>query len=197
MIENTAIQPELNQLVSQHYPCQDTAAAGRRGQVTATEDFRLATDTVSLSYSSEPVTTYDSTMTLQSAQNDGFDLLRGLVMNIFKEQGLSLDIPLGTNGDDPKELSLEEISRQEAEELVAEDGYFGVEQTSARIADLAIGIAGGDPARIEAIKAGVEQGFNEALEAFGGWLPDISHTTYETIMEKLDGWADDIRTLHP
>ena len=38
---------------------------------------------------------------------------------------------------------------------------------------------------------GVNQGFNEAMEAFGGWLPDISYDTLDTVMEKLDAWAAD------
>ncbi len=73
--------------------------------------------------------------------------------------------------------------------MVADDGYFGVEKTSQRIFDLAVGIAGGDPSRIEAVKSGVEKGFQEALKAFGDWLPEISYQTYDAVMEKLDEWA--------
>ena len=79
---------------------------------------------------------------------------------------------------------------KDAQAMIAEDGYFGVEQTSDRIVDFAIGIAGGDPSRLDAILAGVEQGFNEALEAFGGWLPDISYQTYDAVLAKLDAWAN-------
>jgi hypothetical protein len=53
-----------------------------------------------------------------------------------------------------------------------------------------MGIAGGDHSRLDAIKEGVEKGFNEALEAFGGWLPDISYDTYDAVMNKLDTWAE-------
>jgi hypothetical protein len=130
-------------------------------------------------------------MTLQGTQNDGFDLLRGLVMNMFKEQGLTMKVLLGNEETGVQEINLEEITQEEAAELVADDGYFGVEQTSDRIVDFAIGIAGGDPARIDAMKAGVEQGFNDALEAFGGWLPDISYNTYDAVMDKLDAWANE------
>jgi hypothetical protein len=51
-------------------------------------------------------------------------------------------------------------------------------------------MAGGDPAQIDAIRQGVEKGFQEALDAFGGWLPDISYKTYDTVMQKLDDWAN-------
>jgi hypothetical protein len=110
---------------------------------------------------------------------------------MFKEQGLSLNIAVGTTGNGVEEINIGEITPEEANELIADDGYFGVEQTSDRIVDFAISIAGGDPARIDAIKAGVEQGFNEAFKAFGDWLPDISYDTYDTVMEKLDAWVKD------
>ena len=35
----------------------------------------------------------------------------------------------------------------------------------------------------------MESGFEEALDAFGGWLPDLSHDTYDAVMDKLDDWA--------
>ena len=47
------------------------------------ENFYLETDKVSISYSSESIVTYNSSLTIQGSQGDGFDLLRGLVLNIF------------------------------------------------------------------------------------------------------------------
>jgi hypothetical protein len=191
MIENTAIQTGPNPRIDKQYQSQDAFSSSRRKQEVTAEDYSLLTDKVSLSYNSESVTTYDSTMSLRGTHNDGFDLLRGLVLNMFKEQGLSLNIAVGTTGNGVEEINIGEITPEEANELIADDGYFGVEQTSDRIVDFAISIAGGDPARIDAIKAGVEQGFNEAFKAFGDWLPDISYDTYDTVMEKLDAWVKD------
>ena len=42
--------------------------------------------------------------------------------------------------------------------------------------------------RIE--KEFIEKGFQEALDAFGGWLPDISYDTLDSVMAKLDEWAE-------
>ena len=148
------------------------------------ENFYLETDKVSLSYSSESIVTYNSSLTIEGSQGDGFDLLRGLVLNILKDQGIGHQIPVND-----QEIDLSEISREEAQSLIEDDGYFGVEQTSDRIVDFAVGLSGDDPSRLDAIKQGVEQGFQEALDAFGGWLPDISYATYNTVMEKLDIWA--------
>lgn len=143
-------------------------------------------DAVTISKHKEVSMTYSSSLTIQTgAEQDQYTLLRGLVTNMLKEQGIDFKV---ANGD--QKIDLSTISQEEATELIADEGYFGVEQTSDRIVDFAIGIAGGDPSRLDAIKEGIEKGFNEALEAFGGWLPDISHDTYDAVINKLDAWAD-------
>lgn len=184
MIENSGLNAYLP---TASYPSRQAGNIARyqqSGQISQKESFSLSTDQVTLSYNTESVITYDSSMTLLGNKGDGFDLLRGLVLNIFKEQGIDYKI-LADDG----EIDLSTVTPEEAQELVADDGYFGVEKTSQRIFDFAVGIAGGDPARLDAIRAGVEQGFEEAKDAFGGWLPDISYDTYDAVMKKLDDWA--------
>lgn len=156
----------------------------KSGQIITQESFTYSDDQVSLSYSSESIVTYNKTLSLQGTRQDGFDLLRGLVLNIFEKQGIDYNVQI-----DDTEVDLSNLSQTEAQELIADDGYFGVEKTSERIFNFAVGIAGGDPTRIDAVREGVQQGFEEALEAFGGWLPDISYSTYDAVMNKLDEWA--------
>jgi len=112
-------------------------------------------------------------------------MLQSLVANLLKEQGIDTKIVIGDNN----EIDIATLTPDEAQALVADDGYFGVKQTSDRIFQFAVGIAGGDPSRIDAIKEGVDKGFQEALDAFGGTLPDISYDTYDTVMDKLDKWV--------
>ncbi|MDD3801433.1 MAG: hypothetical protein PHV45_04465 [Desulfuromonas thiophila] len=112
------------------------------------------------------------------------NLLRQLVIQTFQEQGLATEIALGN-----ETIDLQSLTPAQAQELVAEDGYFGVEQTSQRIVDFAIGLAGNDPSRLDAILSGVEKGFGEAEKAFGGTLPDISYATRDAVLQKLDDWA--------
>jgi len=143
-------------------------------------------DSVQISYQEEVSMTYSSTLTIQPGEaQDQYSLLRGLVTSMLKEQGIDFKV---ANGD--QETDISEITQAEATELIADDGYFGVDQTSDRIVDFAIAIAGSDPTRLDAIKEGVEKGFTEALDAFGGWLPDISYDTYDAVMNKLDTWAE-------
>ena len=143
-------------------------------------------DSVTINYHQEVSMTYSSSLTIQTGEGqDQYNLLRGLVTNMLKEQGIDFKV---ANGD--QEIDISNITQEEAVELIADDGYFGVDQTSDRIVDFAIAIAGGDPSRLSAIKEGVEKGFNEALEAFNGWLPDISYDTFDAVMNKLDAWAE-------
>jgi len=184
MLENTPISSYLPAGNAPTRQPERLAAARQSGQNSQRESFNLTTDRVTLSYHSESVVTYDGSMTLRGNQGDGFDLLRGLVLNMFKEQGIDYKI-LADDG----EIDLSTLTPEKAQDLVADDGYFGVEKTSERIFDFAVGIAGGDPARIDAIRSGIEKGFQEAYDAFGGWLPDISYDTYDAVMNKLDDWA--------
>lgn len=185
MIQSTGLLQSTNPQVFQQYQANDVYSRQDQGQANVAERLIAATDTVTLTYSSDSLLTYSSSMTLQGGKEDGYDLLRGLVMNILKEQGVDSQIAT-----DSGTIDLNTLSQEDAQALIAEDGFFGVDQTSERIVNLAIGIAGGDVTRLDAIKEGVDKGFQEALDAFGGWLPDLSHQTYDMVMKKLDDWAE-------
>ncbi len=150
------------------------------------EKTEIRQDTVHLNQQVNVTDTYSSSLVMESGnEQEQYSLLRQLVTNMLKEQGIDFKV---ANGD--QEIDISSISQEEAVELVSEDGYFGVEKTSDRIVDFAIDIAGNDPSRLAAIKEGVEKGFKDALEAFGGTLPDISYETYDAVMNKLDDWAE-------
>jgi hypothetical protein len=145
-------------------------------------------DTVTLQQNRETSITYSSSLSPEDMADRGYELLRKMVTTLLQEQGVDFEIATGTST-----INLQEITQEEAQQLIAEDGYFGVEQTSTRIVDFAIALAGGDVSRLDAIKEGVEKGFNEALQAFGGSLPDISYKTLDAVMEKLDVWATEAK----
>lgn len=144
----------------------------------------LTSESVSLRSESVSALTYTGSMQLKDAAEAGYDRLRALVANLLKEQGVTTKIATSDG-----EIDLASIEPEQAQELVSEDGYFGVDKTSERIFQFAINIAGGDTSRIDAIKEGIDKGFAEAKEAFGGQLPDISYATYDAVMEKLDNWV--------
>lgn len=184
MIETKTANLQHTVNYSKTNPSVNSGTTQENGQPVRQDNLPFSSDQVSLTYSSKTTATYDRSMSLESNVGDGFDLLRGLVLNIFKEQSLDYTI-----ASDDGEVDISTMSPETAQELIADDGYFGVEKTSERIFNFAVGMAGGDPGRIDAIRQGVENGFQEALDAFGGWLPDISYDTYDTVMQKLDDWA--------
>ncbi|BCL60578.1 hypothetical protein DGMP_12710 [Desulfomarina profundi] len=184
MIENT-LTVKSTPLENYKQKQLDTVAVSLQKQKTSREEVFFENDRMTLSFSSESIITYDSSMSLKGTQGDMYNVLKDLVLNIFKNQNVGYRITT-----DVQEINIQELSSEEAAELVDDDGYFGVEQTSDRIVDFATGIAGNDPARLDTIKQGVEKGFQEALDAFGGWLPEISYDTYDAVFKKLDDWAD-------
>jgi hypothetical protein len=164
----------------------ETTETTRSGSLEKLNDKDMpATDRVTLTQQTEVSETYSrSAITRQEITGDGFDLLRGLVANLLREQGIDYKVANAI-----EEIDISQLRPEEAQALIADDGYFGVAQTSDRIADFAIALAGGGPSRLAVIKEAVEQGFNEASDALGGWLPDISFQTHDAVMEKLDAWA--------
>ncbi len=129
--------------------------------------------------------TYDYTAKISSNKqgDDGIGDFNSVVADLIKRQGMTLEDAL--NG----KVEVDDEARTEAAELISENGYWGVDQTSTRIVDFAIGAAGDDPEKLEQIKAGIEKGFGMALESFGGTLPEISYQTHDAVLEKLDAWA--------
>ena len=69
--------------------------------------------------------------------------------------------------------------KAQAEKDIAEDGYWGVKQTSQRLFDFASAIAGDDENMMRKMEAAMEKGFKQALGAWGRDLPKISQDTME------------------
>jgi len=79
-----------------------------------------------------------------------------------------------------------ELSQEEAGALVAEDGFFGISQTSERIANFVIAGSSGDEDMLRAGREGMLQGFKDAASMWGGELPDISQKTMQAAVEMVD-----------
>lgn len=90
-------------------------------------------------------------------------------------------------------LELNDAERAEAAALVAEDGFFGVSQTTDRIMDFARAMVGenASPEQIEEMRAAVQRGFDDVARMFGGFdnLPQVTRDTHAAIMAQFDDWA--------
>ena len=116
--------------------------------------------------------------------------LRSLVEKIMLGQGNAI----GTADDiwsflRTGNFTVDAATKAQAQADIAEDGYWGVTQTSDRIVDFAKALCGGDPDKIEEMREAFEKGFKQAQETWGGELPEISQKTYDAVMEKFDAWA--------
>jgi len=78
------------------------------------------------------------------------------------------------------------LSQEEASELVSEDGFFGVTQTSERIAQFVISGANADETLLKEGRKGILQGFKEAEALWGGKLPDIAYETIDKAVAMID-----------
>lgn len=91
------------------------------------------------------------------------------------------------------DYTVDPATKKQAQADIAEDGYWGVNQTSDRIIDFANALTGGDPDKIEEMRSAFEKGFKKAGKTWGGDLPDISQRTYEAVMEKFDKMAEEAK----
>jgi len=79
-----------------------------------------------------------------------------------------------------------ELSQEEANELVSEDGFFGIDQTSQRVADFVLGFSGDNLEILEQGREGIVKGFEDAQKMWGGELPQISLDTQAKTLELID-----------
>ena len=91
-----------------------------------------------------------------------------------------------------KGIKLSEADRAQAQQLISEDGFFGVKQTTDRIMSFAKALVGegASEAQIEKMRAAVQKGFDEVARMFGGFdkLPQVTKDTHAAIMQAFDDW---------
>lgn len=140
---------------------------------------------VSLQKEAITTVTYNRSAKIKSGDLDGVTDLRELVTRLLERQGITWQAAM-----DGETVEIDEETRTEAQALIADDGYWGVEQTSERIFQLAVANAGGDSKELDRVKMAVEKGFDMAKEVLGDAIPEISIKTFDAVMEKLDNWAE-------
>lgn len=86
-------------------------------------------------------------------------------------------------------FTVDAATKAQAQADIAEDGYWGVKQTSGRILDFAKALTGGDPDKIDEMRKAFEKGYKAAEKKWGGELPEISKKTYDAVLKGFDEWA--------
>lgn len=80
--------------------------------------------------------------------------------------------------------------KAQAQADIAEDGYWGVNQTSDRILEFAKALTGGDADKADEMLEAFKKGFQQATKSWGKELPDISSKTYDAVVEKFNQWKN-------
>ena len=117
--------------------------------------------------------------------------LRSLVEKMMTKQGVAIGTADSmwsflAKGD----FTVDEATRAQAQADIADDGYWGVDQTSDRILDFAKALSGNDPEKADLLLDAFKKGFKEATKSWGQDLPDISRRTYDAVVEKFNKWKN-------
>lgn len=128
---------------------------------------------------------------LKAEADKRYHNLRGLVEKMMLKQGQTY-----TDSTDIYSVLREgkvqvnpETSAQ-AKKDIADDGYWGVNQTSDRMLSFAKALAGGDPSKADELINAVKKGFEEATKSWGDALPDICKKTMDETIKKMEAWRD-------
>lgn len=119
--------------------------------------------------------------------------LRSLVEKMLLKQGQKFTT-LADAFDMIKEgtIEVDDETAAEAAKEVADDGYWGVEQTSERMFSFAKALAGNDPTKADSMLEALQKGYDEAAKQWGGELPEICQKTLEATKKKLTDWRDGV-----
>ena len=79
-------------------------------------------------------------------------------------------------------------TRAQAQKDIAEDGYYGVAQTSQRMFDFACAIAGDDVEKMKEMQQAMQKGFDMAGGTWGRKLPDICYETLDAANKLFDDY---------
>ena len=89
-------------------------------------------------------------------------------------------------------FTVDPATKAQAQADIAEDGYWGVEQTSDRMVSMAQALSGGNPEYADKMIAAIKKGFDQATEAWGEDLPDICKNTIDAAVKKMEDWRDSL-----
>lgn len=84
------------------------------------------------------------------------------------------------------DFTVDAQTKLQAQKDIADDGYYGVQQTADRLFDFASALAGDDVDKMKKMQAAMQTGFDQATKAWGQKLPDISQRTMDAANKKFE-----------
>ena len=129
---------------------------------------------------------------LKADQESRQSQLVNIVQQMMGKQATSYSI--ATASDDmwkflaKGDFTVDAATKAQAQADIAEDGYWGVKQTSQRLFDFASALAGDDVEKMKEMQAAMEKGFKLATKAWGKELPSISNDTLSAANQLFDDY---------
>ena len=168
---------------------QNTVNTGKNKSTPANDIFKSPVDTFTPSKHIQGAADPAKLDQLWRDTNHAGDAVRKLIASALGKDDASGQGFWATRA---KGIKLSEADRAQAQQLISEDGFFGVKQTTSRIMDFAKAMVGegASEAQIEKMRAAVQKGFDEVARMFGGFdkLPDVTKETHKAIMQAFDDW---------
>ncbi|MBU5676685.1 hypothetical protein KQI88_09660 [Alkaliphilus sp. MSJ-5] len=134
---------------------------------------------------------HEAVAKLKRQSEEAYAHLRGLIEKLLLKQGHSLKT---ITSEEWAGIQIDEPTRLEAQSMIAPGGPLSAEAVSDRIVDFAKAISGGDVEKLDKLRDAIEEGFKQA-ESILGQLPEVSKETYRLVMEKLDKWSKEGKSL--
>lgn len=183
---------QLQAAKSRAYHAADHSSTAEKSSGTSQEDSAVVYES---NTSKDNVNEYDkATIIKQLAQEseNRVNQFKNLVESMFQKQGIKIQ-----NADDMwnilarGEFTVTPEEKAEAQAAIAEDGYWGVNQTSERIFEFAKSLSGGDVEKADLLLDAFKEGYQQATKAWGKELPDISKQTYDAVLQKFEDWKNE------
>ncbi len=124
---------------------------------------------------------------LKAESEQHYRQLKELVRQLLERQGMTFSDLKSAD----VVVKVDEKTRAEAQKAISDDGPLSPENVSDRIVNFAKALANGDKSKIDTLTKAIKDGFQAAADILGGELPEISHKTFDLVMEKLDQWANE------
>ena len=112
------------------------------------------------------------------------------ILNFLSGNSDDSSFNLANTGYEGKPIT--ELTSDEATALISDNGFFGITQTSQRVADFVLNFSGDDLEKLEKGREGIIQGFEDAQKMWGGELPEISQETMKAAIELVDKAMTDL-----
>ena len=92
-------------------------------------------------------------------------------------------------------FTVDPVTKAQAQKDIAEDGYWGVKQTSQRLFDFASALAGDDVEKMKKMQEAMEKGFKKATKTWGKELPSICQETMDAANKLFDDYYKSKETV--